>query len=214
MQTVHEARAALDCGATAIGLLVGVTHRAEDAIDAAEAEAIIRALPDSAAPVMVTHLTRAEAVADMAGRIGARTVQVHGAMPLPDLLRLRALTPGMTLIRAVHVTGPDAVDDARALAGLADALVLDTRTEDRLGGTGRTHDWSISRRIVEAVAPMPVYLAGGLSPGNVAAAIARVRPSGVDVNSGVEHPDGRKDPARMAAFVAAALAAFGSAGTG
>ena len=82
-----------------------------------------------------------------------------------------------------------------------DALVLDTRTAERLGGTGQTHDWSVSARIVEAVAPVPIYLAGGLRPENVAEAVARVRPAGVDVNSGVEDASGRKDTAKMRAFV-------------
>jgi phosphoribosylanthranilate isomerase len=101
----------------------------------------------------------------------------------------------------VHVTGEDAVGHALAYAAVADALVLDSRTADRLGGTGLTHDWSVSARIVAAVAPLPVYLAGGLTPENVAEAVARVRPAGVDVNSGVEDADGRKDAAKMRAFV-------------
>ena len=88
----------------------------------------------------------------------------------------------------------------------ADALVLDSRTADCLGGTGLTHDWSVSAGIVEAVAPLPVYLAGGLRPENVGEAIARVRPAGVDVNSGVEDASGRKDGQRMCEFVARARA--------
>ena len=86
--------------------------------------------------------------------------------------------------------------------------MLDTRTADRLGGTCRTHDWSVSARIVVAVAPLPVYLAGGLQPENVAEAVARVRPAGVDVNSGVEDAGGRKDAAKMRAFVDRARAAL------
>jgi phosphoribosylanthranilate isomerase len=122
-------------------------------------------------------------------------------MIISDLRRLRALVPGVTLIKAVHVTGEDALGSALAYAPDADALVLDSRTADRLGGTGLTHDWSVSARIVAAVAPLPVYLAGGLTPENVAEAVARVRPAGVDVNSGVEDADGRKDAAKMRAFV-------------
>ena len=88
----------------------------------------------------------------------------------------------------------------------ADALLLDTRTADRLGGTGRTHDWSVSARIVAAAAPVPVYLAGGLRPENVVEAVERVRPAGVDANSGVEDANGRKDLERMRAFVGRARA--------
>jgi phosphoribosylanthranilate isomerase len=104
------------------------------------------------------------------------------------------------------VTGEDALGHALDYAAVADALVLDSRTADRLGGTGRTHDWSISARIVAAVARLPVYLAGGLRPENVAEAVARVRPAGVDANSGVEDESGRKDAQRMREFVARARA--------
>ena len=197
----EEADAALACGATALGFLVGLTHRADDGIGDAEARAIVRRLPAGAEAVLVTHLPDPERVAALAAFIGARTIQVHGDMALPDLRRLRALAPDMRLLKAVHVTGDDAIGRALDCAADADALVLDTRTADRLGGTGRTHDWSVSARIVDTVAPLPVYLAGGLRPENVAQAVARVRPAGVDVNSGVEDATGRKDAAKMRAFV-------------
>ncbi|MGY1935226.1 MULTISPECIES: phosphoribosylanthranilate isomerase [Nocardia] len=103
------------------------------------------------------------------------------------------------------MTGPEAVDSARAVAPYCDAVLLDSRTADRLGGTGQAHDWSVSATIVRAMAECgrPVVLAGGLTPGTVAA-IRRVHPYAVDVNSGVETLDGDKDPAACAAFVAAA----------
>ncbi len=147
-----------------------------------------------------------ERVAALAASIGARTVLVHGDMVIPGLRRLRVLAPNARLLKAVHVTGEDALSRALDLAADADALVLDSRTADRLGGTGRTHDWPVSARIVAAVAPLPVYLAGGLRPENVAEAVARVRPAGVDVNSGVEDASGRKDTKKMRAFVARARA--------
>ncbi len=202
IQTWEEAVAALGCGATALGFLVGLTHRAEDGIGEAEARAVVRRLPSGAEAVLVTHLPDPERAAALAASVGARTVQVHGDMALADLRRLRALlAPGARLLKAVHVTGEDALRRALDCAAEADALVLDTRTADRLGATGQTQDWSISARIVDAVAPLPVYLAGGLRPENVAEAIARVRPAGVDVNSGVEDANGWKDLERMRAFV-------------
>ena len=198
----EEADAALACGATVLGFLVGLTHIADDGIGDAVARAIVRRMPTGAEAVLVTHLLDPERVAELATSVGARTVQVHGDMAVADLRRLRALAPrGARLLKAVHVTGDDVLGHALSYAAHADALVLDTRTADRLGGTGRTHDWSISARIVDAVAPLPVYLAGGLRPENVAEAIARVRPAGVDVNSGVEDASGRKDRAKTRAFV-------------
>jgi len=206
IQTREEADVALDCGATALGFLVGLTHRAADEIGEAAARNIVAGLPSGAEAVLVTHLTDPERVAELAASVGARTIQVHGDMAVADLRRLRLLAPGVRLIKAVHVTGEDALGRALAFAADADALLLDSRTADRLGGTGRTHDWAVSARIVAAISPVPVYLAGGLRPENVAEAIARVCPAGVDANSGVEDAGGRKDPARMREFVSRAKA--------
>ena len=206
IQSREEADAALDCGATALGFLVGLTHRAADGIDEAEARAIVGALPAHAEVVLVTHLPDPVRGAELAASVDARSIQVHGDMALADLRRLRVLAPGARLIKAVHVTREDALGRAVGFAADADALLLDTRTADRLGGTGRTHDWSVSARIVDAVAPLPVHLAGGLTPENVTEAIGQVRSAGVDANSGVEDADGRKDGHRMRAFIARARA--------
>jgi phosphoribosylanthranilate isomerase len=206
IQTHEEASAALACGATALGVLVGLTHRAEDEIEAAAARDIVARLPAGTETVLVTHLLAPERVADLAASVGARAIQVHGDMAPGDLRRLWPMAPGVRLLKAVHVTGEEAVDRALAYADVADALVLDSRSADRLGGTGLTHDWSISRRIVAAVRPLPVYLAGGLRPENVEEAVQHVRPAGVDVNSGVEDESGRKDGQKMREFVRRALA--------
>ena len=107
---------------------------------------------------------------------------------------------GTKLIQAIHVVNDTAIAEAAALEPLVDALLLDSRTAERIGGTGQTHDWSISRRIVEACGK-PVILAGGLTPTNLASALAAVRPAGVDVNSGVENAAGEKDPDRVRSFV-------------
>ena len=214
IQSREEADAALDCGATALGFLVGLTHRAADGIDEAEARAIVGALPAHAEVVLVTHLPDPVRGAELAASVDARSIQVHGDMALADLRRLRVLAPGARLIKAVHVTREDALGRAVGFAADADALLLDTRTADRLGGTGRTHDWSVSARIVDAVAPLPVHLAGGLTPENVTEAIGQVRSAGVDANSGVEDANGRKDERKMRAFAARARAALGGVQTG
>ncbi len=211
LRTENEARAAVAAGATALGMLVGLTHRAEDEASEAEAGHLVSALASWPTMVLVTHLLDPAAIAALAQRIGVTTIQMHGDVPPEGLRAVRGLAPDTCLIKAIHVTGPDAVGRAEAFAPLADALLLDSRTADRLGGTGKTHDWTISRRIVAAVAPVPVILAGGLTPDNVAAAIEQVRPAGVDVNSGVEDPTGAKDPARMRAFIASARSAFRTA---
>src|SRR5215210_1678284 len=119
----EEANAALDCGATALRFLVGLTHRAEDGIGEAEARAVVGRLPAHAEAVLVTHVLDPERVAALAASIGARNVQVHGDMALADLRRLRALlAPGARLLKAVHVAGDDALDRALSYAPNADAL--------------------------------------------------------------------------------------------
>ena len=119
--------------------------------------------------VLVTHLLEPEQVAELAAAVGVHTTQVHGDMAPPDLRRLRGLLapPGARLLKAVHVTGEDAIGRALDCAAAdPDALVLDSRTADRLGGTGRTHDWSVSARIVAAVAPLAVRRWPSTSPGD------------------------------------------------
>jgi phosphoribosylanthranilate isomerase len=111
--------------------------------------------------------------------------------------------PAVKIVTTVHVIDASSVAAAIEAAVHADAVLLDTRTSTRIGGTGVTHDWSISRRIRDAIWPRPTILAGGLTPDNVAAAIARVAPYAVDVNSGVSLRRGVKSPERMARFIAA-----------
>jgi phosphoribosylanthranilate isomerase len=109
------------------------------------------------------------------------------------------------IVQVLHVTDADVVDEARALAGAVDAFLLDSGNPNlavkELGGTGRVHDWALSRRVVEAV-DRPVFLAGGLRPDNVAEAVARVRPFGVDLCSSVRS-QGRLDADKLSAFFAA-----------
>jgi phosphoribosylanthranilate isomerase len=110
------------------------------------------------------------------------------------------------VIKAVHVVDAGAVTTARAVGRWADAILLDTKTDTRIGGTGATHDWSISARIVKE-ANKPVILSGGLNPQNVRDAIAVVSPFAVDVNSGVENPDGSKSPEKVWSLIRLAKAA-------
>jgi phosphoribosylanthranilate isomerase len=204
----HDVDVALSAGADALGFLIGLGYRTNDEVDPDFAKRIIRGLPPFVSSVFVTHDLDVSHVLATCKMIAANTIQMHGAMALPDLERLRRELPrSIKLIQAVHVDGPDAVKRAKAVARVADALLLDTKTKDRIGGTGLTHDWAISAHIVEEV-PRPVILAGGLTPDNVAAAIVRVRPFAVDVNSGVEAEDGSKHADKVRDFVRRAREAF------
>jgi phosphoribosylanthranilate isomerase len=192
--------------ADAVGFISGTTHFSEDVLDAAHARQLSRLVPAGIDRVLVTHLTSPAAVLDLADSIGVDCIQLHGLITLDTVRAVAAGAAGRRVIRAVHVTGPDAIDTAVEVAPDCDGIVLDSRSANRLGGTGRTHDWTISARIVDKLADLdfPVMLAGGLNPDNVAAAIEAVRPSWVDVNSGLDDAHGDKDPRACAEFVRAA----------
>lgn len=154
-------------------------------------------------------------VAALAAALGLDLVQLHGDEP-PDAcpaVRAACRTAGheVRVIRAVTV-GPDEAATA-ALVQAADVLLVDAPSAG-YGGSGRTADWALARALVIAAAGKPVLLAGGLSPDNVAAAVAQVGPAGVDVASGVEHAPGVKDAASMQAFVQRARAAAVPPGPG
>jgi phosphoribosylanthranilate isomerase len=118
---------------------------------------------------------------------------------------LREALPGIQLVQVIHVTGEASVDEALAVAPLVDALLLDSGNPalavKELGGTGRVHDWTLSREIVLR-SPKPVFLAGGLRPSNVRSAMEEVRPAGLDVCSGLR-TEGRLDPVKVSEFMAA-----------
>jgi len=119
-------------------------------------------------------------------------VQLSGTEP-PELCR-RLRVP---VWKTVHLAGPEALAAVDRYAGLVEFLHLDAYVPGRYGGTGTLPDWGLAAQVARAY---PVILAGGLTPENVAAAVGRVRPAGVDVSSGVETA-GVKDPAKMRAFV-------------
>ncbi|QFG02818.1 phosphoribosylanthranilate isomerase [Tepidiforma bonchosmolovskayae] len=207
ISTLADALACEAAGVDAIGFTIGLPTGPHNGLDEAGAAAIIRALPPSITPVLITYRVTAAEVVPMCREMGVSQVQLHAPAEPAEIQRMRAALPGLKVILAVNVTGPEAIGLASERARYADALILDTfdPATGRRGATGLVHDWSISARIVETV-DVPVILAGGLTPQNVAAAIRRVRPWGVDVHTGVERPDGTTDPDLVRAFTAIAHA--------
>ncbi len=202
VRRVEDMRLAAAAGADAIGLLVGQRHPSGDFITVEAAASIAAACPPFVTPVMVTHVEDLVEIHAMAQAIGVSTIQVHSDLAPEGMRSLKALGR-YRLLKAYHVTGPESVAYGEAYRGLADGFVLDSmnKATGQVGGTGLTHDWSLSRAIVERYREVPVILAGGLKPENVAAAVAQVRPYGVDVNSGTKGADGWKSRERCEAFV-------------
>jgi phosphoribosylanthranilate isomerase len=196
----QEAKMAISSGADAIGFLIGLNYQVADSIEPVTAEDIISNLPPFISSVLVTHKTNIDWVIETCERINCTTVQLHGDFPLEDIPILRQKIPYLKIVKTVHVTDESAVGQAISTSRWADAVQLDTRTKNLIGGTGITHDWSISSRIVREV-DKPVILSGGLNPQNILNAIDTVRPYGVDVNSGVENQDGSKSSDKVRSFI-------------
>lgn len=202
--SLEEAALAVRHGAAALGL-VGPMPSGPGVIDDRLIAEIAASVPPAVATFLLTSETEPEAIVDHVRRCGTNTVQIVDAVAPEAYRALRRDAPGVKIVQVIHVTGPESLDQAKACAPLVDALLLDSgRPEARvkeLGGTGRVHDWSLSRRIVAEV-PRPVFLAGGIRPENAAEACRRVRPFGIDLCTGVRR-DGRLDPERLGGLFAA-----------
>ena len=198
---LQEARLAVSAGASAIGLVSAMPSGPGPISEELIAEIAAR-VPAPTETFLLTSLRDAEAIAEQHRRCGTTALQLVDHVPEPELKRLRKLVPGVRLVQVIHVVGPESVDEAAAAAALVDTLLLDSGNPrlavKELGGTGRVHDWTHSRRICET-ADVPVLLAGGLNPGNVRAAMERVRPAGLDVCSGLRS-DGRLDAGKLRDF--------------
>lgn len=204
---MEEARAAIAAGADALGFHVELEH-SKCPIGAATASAIISKLPPFIGSVVVTTETEPKALIRIAKATWATTLQLHGEVAPDSVRAVKAVLPYLKVYVVVHVADADALEKARKFEDAADAIILDSAdpVTGARGGTGRTHDWSISRKIVESTV-LPVILAGGLNPDNVAEAVATVHPYAVDVNSGVSNPDGTKDIEKVKLFVERAKSA-------
>jgi phosphoribosylanthranilate isomerase len=203
-----EARAAVDAGADVLGL-VSAMPSGPGPIGEDEIAEIVAGVPPGVATMLLTSRTDGAGIVAQLRRTRASIVQLVDEVPTATYRVLRDLAPSVRVVQVIHVTGPASLDDALAAVPHVDALLLDSGNPSlavkELGGTGRVHDWRTSARI-RAASPVPVWLAGGLHAGNVAEAIGRVRPFGVDVCSGVRSA-GRLDGERLRAFVAAVQSA-------
>jgi len=199
-----EARLAIDAGANAIGL-VSAMPSGPGVIDEALIADIADCTPEGIDTFLLTSLVSAAEISAQHRRCRTTTIQLVDRLAPAELAALRDRLPDVKLVQVVHVQDDAAIDEAVAAATHADAILLDSGNPrlavKTFGGTGRVHDWSISRRVREATS-RPVWLAGGLTPENVASAFAMVGSHGIDVCSGVRR-DGRLDATRLAAFFAA-----------
>src|SRR5205085_3691019 len=191
----EDALMAAELGADAIGLLVGQRHNSPDFISATVARDISRALPPSVEAVLVTHVEEIDELERLLQQSEITTIQLHSEIAPSSEERLLGRLPYLKIFKSINVISAESVAYPEAFAKLVDGFVLDSinLATDQVGGTGKTHDWSVSRQIVMSYPDIPMILAGGLNSENVRPAIEQVHPFGVDVNSGTKAPDGFKD---------------------
>lgn len=187
IQSFDEARLAIRYGASALGF-VSTMPSGPGALNEEHIAELAARIPPCVAVFFLSCLQDPEAIIDQQRRSRASVLQLCDSLPISAYERLRAALPGIDLVQVIHVTGPASVDEAAVIAPHVDALLLDSGNPSlpvkELGGTGRTHDWKVSRKICETV-DVPVFLAGGLNPGNVIEALDQVGPFGVDVCTGL-----------------------------
>lgn len=216
IQTVEEALQCVQAGAEAIGVAVATGANLPAEVPEATCAEIFAALEGRAQRVLLVVTQTEEETVEYVRRLQPDILQLCGnRLPAtPEFAaQCRAVRPGLRVLQAVGVDGPEAIDRAKYFAGFCDMLILDSIAPGiaGIGAAGRTHDWSIDAEIVRSV-PCHVVLAGGLDAENVRVAIEAVRPWGVDsfTRTSDRLPNGgsRKNIEKVRAFVQAAREAF------
>ncbi|MBI5215170.1 MAG: phosphoribosylanthranilate isomerase [Ignavibacteriae bacterium] len=201
ISTIDEAQLAIRYGASALGL-VSEMPSGPGPISESLITEIAATVPPGVATFLLTCKQTPEEVIAQQRRTKVNTIQLVDTFPIDGYSKLHQAMPGIRIVQVIHVQSESSIEEAQAIAPLVDALLLDSGnpslTVKELGGTGRVHDWNISRKIRETVS-VPIFLAGGLKPENVREAIQQVQPFGVDICSGVR-TNGTLDEIKLRQF--------------
>lgn len=193
----------MQAGASALGL-VSAMPSGPGVITEALIREIAASVPPPIATFLLTSSQDVDEIIAQQRRCRTNTLQLVDRLTTGTYTELREALPGISLVQVIHVVGEESVEEAHSVAPHVDALLLDSGNPalatKELGGTGRTHDWRLSRRICAEVS-IPVFLAGGLKPENVGEAIQHVQPFGLDLCSGVR-TDGQLDADKLRRFIA------------
>ena len=205
ISSIEEASLAVRYGANAVGL-VGPMPSGPGPIEVELIKEIAQTVPPGVSTFLLTSEMTAHGIISIYKKTHTHVLQLVDEVENIEVYsRVREAVPHVRLVQVIHVTGPESLSDAMIVAPHVDALLLDSGNPrlavKELGGTGRVHDWSVSKAIVEECG-IPVYLAGGLNPENVREAIDKVNPFGVDVCSGLR-VDGKLNEELLKRFVEA-----------
>jgi len=201
ISSVEEASTAVEYGAAALGL-VGYMPSGPGVISDDLISEIVKTVPPPIATFLLTSETSPDAIVSHYKKVNSSVIQIVDALSERQYELLRKELPAVKLVQVIHVVDETSVTEAIEIAPYVDAILLDSGNPNlavkELGGTGRTHNWALSRRIRESIT-IPLYLAGGLHKDNIKEAIDTVRPFGVDLCSGVR-THGKLDKEKLAAF--------------
>ncbi len=202
--SVEEAALAVEYGASALGLVSQMPSGPGVICDELIAE-IAAAAPPAIGTFLLTSRQRVTDIIVQQRFCRTNTIQICDHLAVGTYRDLKDALPGISIVQVIHVTGPESGEEAARIAPHVDAILLDSGNQKlavkELGGTGRTHDWTLSRAIRERI-DIPLFLAGGLTPENVGQAIEEVGPFGLDVCSGVR-TDGKLDAIKLKRFFSA-----------
>ncbi|AFN74674.1 Phosphoribosylanthranilate isomerase [Melioribacter roseus P3M-2] len=203
VNSIEEAWLAIEFGASAIGL-VGKMPSGPGIIPDDLIRKIASEIPPPVSTFLLTSETSADKIVEHHSRTHTSAIQIVDEVETYVYASIRKALPSVKIVQVVHVTGEESIDKAVMISENVDLILLDSGNPNlkikELGGTGRTHNWKISRKIVEQ-STAPVFLAGGLNPENINRAIEEVNPFGVDVCSGVR-TGGKLDPLKLEKFFA------------
>jgi phosphoribosylanthranilate isomerase len=204
ISSIGEAALAVECGASALGLVSHMPSGPGVIGDELIAK-IAATVPPAIGTFLLTSRQRVAEIIEQQRRCRTNTIQLCDHLTDGTHRELKEALPGISVVQVVHVTGPESVDEAARVAPHVDAILLDSGNQKlvvkELGGTGRTHDWTLSRAIRERIG-IPLFLAGGLTAENVGRAMEAVDPFGLDLCSSVR-TDGKLDAGRLKHFLAA-----------
>ena len=204
ISSIGEARAAIAAGASAIGL-VSAMPSGPGVIEDQQISEIAAAIPPPIATFLLTAFQHADEIIDQHHRCRTSTIQLVDRVHPREIQQLRQQLPGIKLVQVIHVTDEGSIEEARTASTMVDVLLLDSGNQKldvkELGGTGRTHDWKLSRRIRDEI-DIPLFLAGGLNAANIADAISAVLPYGLDLCSSVRS-NGKLDTIKLQEFIEA-----------
>ena len=202
ISSIEEAFTAIGSGASALGL-VGPMPSGPGVISDDLIFRIAKAVPPPIGTFLLTSETSVSSIIQHYQRTQTNTIQLVDALADGTYADLRNAMPGIKLVQVIHVINERSVAEAIEISGQVDAILLDSGNPNlavkELGGTGRTHNWELSRKIRENI-KIPVFLAGGLTHENIRQAIDKVQPFGIDLCSGVR-TNGRLDRKKLDSFM-------------